>query len=187
MFSKYYWEKYAEDWGWGKENSVRNAWAYIPFLTLSHDLLEYSTWLIPIKLEHSISFYFPQLCSPICPSVSDCLVPSNYVGLGENWTDELRLWVLPLWRGSSEGLPTALTRHWDLYVLPIFGCILVESTQCLFVSMSQCLNTGDGYEGRGQTWSGGHLPCLSTFSTLDHVGVADKTSNPHGRLNACLI
>ena len=40
------------------------------------------------------------------------------VGLGENRTNELRLWVLPLRRGSSEGLSAALTHHWDLYVLP---------------------------------------------------------------------
>jgi len=43
----------------------------------------------------------------------------------------VRLWVLPLRRGSSEGLPAALTRRRDFNVLPIFGCILVESTRCL--------------------------------------------------------
>ena len=33
------------------------------------------------------------------------------------------LWVSPLRRGSSEGLPTTLTRPRDSSVLPIFGCI----------------------------------------------------------------
>ena len=36
------------------------------------------------------------------------------VGLGRNQTDELGLWVLPMRRGSSEGLPTALTRPLEI-------------------------------------------------------------------------
>jgi len=31
------------------------------------------------------------------------------------------LWVSPLWRGSSEGSPAALTRRLDSTVLPAFG------------------------------------------------------------------
>ena len=33
----------------------------------------------------------------------------------------VRLWVLPLRKGSSEGLPAALTRRRDSTVVPIFG------------------------------------------------------------------
>jgi len=52
----------------------------------------------------------------------------------------VRLWVSPLRRGSSEGLPAALTRRRDFNVLPIFGCILVESTRRLSVDVQHALD-----------------------------------------------
>jgi len=52
----------------------------------------------------------------------------------------VRLWVSPLRRGSSEGLPAALTRHRDFNVLPIFGCILVESPQRLSVDVQHVVD-----------------------------------------------
>ena len=52
----------------------------------------------------------------------------------------VRLWVSPLRRGSSEGLPAALTRRRDFNVLPIFGCILVESPRRLSVDVQHVVD-----------------------------------------------
>ena len=52
----------------------------------------------------------------------------------------VRLWVSPLRRGSSEGLPAALTRRRDFNVPPIFGCILVESPRRLSVDVQHVVD-----------------------------------------------
>ena len=61
-------------------------------------------------------------------------------GLSGQSPQSVRLWVSPLGRGSSEGLPAALTRRRDFNVLPIFGCILVESTRRLSVDVLHALD-----------------------------------------------
>ena len=77
------------------------------------------------------------------------------------------LFVSPLRRGSSEGLPAALTRPRDLGVLLIFGCILMESTQYRTVGPLKRFTIGDGCGSGGSASVGGVLPYSVTSRRLD--------------------
>ena len=63
-------------------------------------------------------------------------------------------------------IPAALTRPRDLNVLPIFGCILVESVQCLAVGTLHVLDHRRWALWWGYPWAGGVLPYSDTFPTI---------------------
>jgi len=52
----------------------------------------------------------------------------------------VRLWVSPLRRDSSEGLPAALTRRRDLYSTTHFWMDVRESVRCLTVDTLRALD-----------------------------------------------
>ena len=61
------------------EDGEKRTWCdgpqvYILFVPFALWLGLYYWWVTMTHMEHSTPFYFPWLCTPICPSISDCFM-----------------------------------------------------------------------------------------------------------------